>query len=201
MRRFPTNTAGVVSHQTTVFFFVDTLRRTGIGILGSETDSPPNRLIVGSTGSAGLQFHLGCSTPARPGRALINPFDPSHITIKLTSNRRRWTHIFPKGDAKKVRCFDVFLNHIIGSSSTTQHQNLHLHIFRFSGPTGNLIQQHHYQANAPPKYFDDSHSQKAVNVSKEPSIPGMYNLCSPNLMMCCVSVGRSLGHRVGSVVI
>jgi hypothetical protein len=46
----------------------------------------------------------------RPSRALINPFDPSHVTIKLTSNRRRWTHIFPKG------------------------------------PTGVLIQQHHYQA-------------------------------------------------------
>lgn len=46
----------------------------------------------------------------RPGRALINPFAPSHVTIKLTSNRRRWTHIFPKG------------------------------------PTGVLIQQHHYQA-------------------------------------------------------
>lgn len=46
----------------------------------------------------------------RPARSLINPFDPSHVTIKLTSNRRRWTHIFPKG------------------------------------PTGVLIQQHHYQA-------------------------------------------------------
>lgn len=50
------------------------------------------------------------SSPIRPGRALINPFAPSHVTIKLTSNRRRWTHIFPKG------------------------------------PTGVLIQQHHYQA-------------------------------------------------------
>lgn len=50
------------------------------------------------------------SSPLRPGRALINPFAPSHVTIKLTSNRRRWTHIFPKG------------------------------------PTGVLIQQHHYQA-------------------------------------------------------
>lgn len=46
----------------------------------------------------------------RPSRALINPFAPSNVTIKLTSNRRRWTHIFPKG------------------------------------PTGVLIQQHHYQA-------------------------------------------------------
>lgn len=35
--------------------------------------------------------------PPRSGRALINPFDPSHITIRLTSNRRRWSHIFPKG--------------------------------------------------------------------------------------------------------
>ncbi|KAL3269605.1 hypothetical protein HHI36_008669 [Cryptolaemus montrouzieri] len=61
--------------------------------------SPPFRMVVGSEGSPPLE-----------SRALINPFDPSHVTIKLTSNRRRWTHIFPKG------------------------------------PTGVLIQQHHYQA-------------------------------------------------------
>lgn len=36
------------------------------------------------------------SLTARP-KALINPFDPSHVTIKLTSNRRRWTHVFPLG--------------------------------------------------------------------------------------------------------
>lgn len=56
-------------------------------------------MVVGSEGSPPLE-----------SKALINPFDPSHVTIKLTSNRRRWTHIFPKG------------------------------------PTGVLIQQHHYQA-------------------------------------------------------
>ncbi|RXG51242.1 DEP domain-containing protein 5 [Armadillidium vulgare] len=49
--------------------------------------------------------------PLRPGRSLINPFNPSHVTIKLTSNRRRWIHTFPKG------------------------------------PTGVLIQQHHYQVS------------------------------------------------------
>jgi len=37
------------------------------------------------------------SNTARPSRALINPFDPSQTLIKLTSNRRRWTHIFPRG--------------------------------------------------------------------------------------------------------
>lgn len=44
-----------------------------------------NRRFISSTGPV-----------MRTGRALINPFDPSHVTIKLTSNRRRWTHIFPK---------------------------------------------------------------------------------------------------------
>jgi hypothetical protein len=36
------------------------------------------------------------------GRSLVNPFDPSHMTIKLTSNRRRWTHIFPKGSTRTI---------------------------------------------------------------------------------------------------
>ncbi|XP_033333665.2 GATOR complex protein Iml1 isoform X8 [Megalopta genalis] len=71
--------------------------------------SPPFRPVVGSAGSPTNTISQPTSI-IRPSRALINPFDPSHVTIKLTSNRRRWTHIFPKG------------------------------------PTGVLIQQHHYQA-------------------------------------------------------
>ncbi|XP_053676014.1 GATOR complex protein Iml1 [Anopheles nili] len=47
-------------------------------------------------GRAGA-FGSSSGPVVRTGRALINPFDPSHVTIKLTSNRRRWTHIFPKG--------------------------------------------------------------------------------------------------------
>lgn len=63
--------------------------------------SPPsqNRGIIGSVGSQNL---LAQQVKLRPGRALINPFDPSHVTIKLTSNRRRWTHIFPKGLLSRV---------------------------------------------------------------------------------------------------
>ncbi|XP_041977635.1 GATOR complex protein Iml1 isoform X2 [Aricia agestis] len=65
----------------------------------------------GATGAGGRLSPRATHKPVkRTGRALINPFDPSHVTVKLTSNRRRWTHIFPKG------------------------------------PTGVLIQQHHYQA-------------------------------------------------------
>ena len=59
---------------------------------------------MGSAGSPGNRHSTHAafplekmSRPVKTGRALINPFDPSHVTIKLTSNRRRWTHIFPKG--------------------------------------------------------------------------------------------------------
>ncbi|KAK9511936.1 hypothetical protein O3M35_000495 [Rhynocoris fuscipes] len=95
--------------------------------------------------------------PPRSGRALINPFDPSHITIRLTSNRRRWSHIFPKG------------------------------------PSGQLIQQHHYQAKVvPPKInktdnsFDkisltsvNGHSGETKNKSR-PNIPILSGLLTPH---------------------
>ncbi|KAB7503203.1 DEP domain-containing protein 5 [Armadillidium nasatum] len=73
--------------------------------------------IVNKIGSSGTgspnEFSQAAvhKVPLRPGRSLINPFNPSHVTIKLTSNRRRWIHTFPKG------------------------------------PTGVLIQQHHYQVS------------------------------------------------------
>ena len=40
---------------------------------------------------------LGSKFCSSQPKALINPFDPSHVTLKLTSNRRRWTHVFPLG--------------------------------------------------------------------------------------------------------
>ena len=54
-------------------------------------------------GSAGHQSDAikRWSAHIRPGRALVNPFDPSNVTVKLTSNRRRWTHIFPKTPAAR----------------------------------------------------------------------------------------------------
>ncbi|CAH2074269.1 unnamed protein product, partial [Iphiclides podalirius] len=64
----------------------------GIESNSDTTDSPIsiNRLSPRSS--------ISINKPViRTGRALINPFDPSHVKVKLTSNRRRWTHIFPKG--------------------------------------------------------------------------------------------------------
>lgn len=87
--------------------------------LDREMSPPPVRMVIGSEGSPPLE-----------SRALINPFDPSHVTIKLTSNRRRWTHIFPKGKHHKNQKYFIFIE-------------LNKNIL---GPTGVLIQQHHYQA-------------------------------------------------------
>lgn len=77
---------------------------------GSPTNSSSESMSNLDNKNHSIDINYTTSAVMRPGRALINPFAPSHVTIKLTSNRRRWTHIFPKG------------------------------------PTGVLIQQHHYQA-------------------------------------------------------
>ncbi|CAG9760851.1 unnamed protein product [Ceutorhynchus assimilis] len=74
--------------------------------------SPPVRMVVGSEGS-----------PPHESKALINPFDPSHVTIKLTSNRRRWTHIFPKGP-KGVLIQQHHYQAIPAQSEKSNEQNL-----------------------------------------------------------------------------
>ncbi|CAG5135776.1 unnamed protein product, partial [Candidula unifasciata] len=50
------------------------------------------RPVVGSAGSPVGHSHLHAY---RPHRALINPFAPSRLQFKMTSNRRRWVHAFP----------------------------------------------------------------------------------------------------------
>lgn len=56
--------------------------------------SAPGRFHVGSAESM-LHVRPGGYTPQR---ALINPFAPSRMPMKLTSNRRRWMHTFPVGE-------------------------------------------------------------------------------------------------------
>uniref|UniRef100_A0AAV2JQY5 DEP domain-containing protein n=1 Tax=Knipowitschia caucasica TaxID=637954 RepID=A0AAV2JQY5_KNICA len=63
-------------------------------MLDSQRDSSaPGRFTVGSAEST-LHIRPGGYTPQR---ALINPFTPSRMPMKLTSNRRRWMHTFPVG--------------------------------------------------------------------------------------------------------
>jgi len=39
---------------------------------------------------------------------LINPFDKSQFLVKLTSNRRRWSHVFPESKQPLNTNHDVF---------------------------------------------------------------------------------------------
>ncbi|XP_073836084.1 GATOR complex protein Iml1 isoform X5 [Musca autumnalis] len=95
----------------------------------------------------------------RPGRSLINPFDPSHVTIKLTSNRRRWTHIFPKG------------------------------------PTGVLIQQHHYQA-VPAK----QNCNNTIN-NNDNDFSSCYNSMEYDHTSNCSTLSRSFSNSFSGDVI
>ncbi|KAF0301331.1 GATOR complex protein DEPDC5 [Amphibalanus amphitrite] len=62
----------------------------------SDVNRSPPRPATSAVSACDLSLSRGTGTH-RPGRALFNPFDPSNIVVKHTSNRRRWTHIFPKG--------------------------------------------------------------------------------------------------------
>lgn len=64
-------------------------------MMDSQRDSSaPGRFTVGSAEST-LHIRPGGYAPQR---ALINPFTPSRMPMKLTSNRRRWMHTFPVGE-------------------------------------------------------------------------------------------------------
>ncbi|XP_026538687.1 GATOR complex protein DEPDC5-like [Notechis scutatus] len=65
--------------------------------------SAPGRFHVGSAES---RLHIRSAGGGyTPQRALINPFAPSRMPMKLTSNRRRWMHTFPVG---KELLFDLY---------------------------------------------------------------------------------------------
>lgn len=81
-------------------------------MMDSQRDSSaPGRFTVGSAEST-LHIRPGGYTPQR---ALINPFTPSRMPMKLTSNRRRWMHTFPVGKAPPTHAWPLLKES--GSSS------------------------------------------------------------------------------------
>ncbi|CAL1272426.1 unnamed protein product [Larinioides sclopetarius] len=81
--------------------------------------SPPSRVVVGSDPSS--ESAVNKQELTRRLKALVNPFNPSQITIKLTSNRRRWTHVFPLGIEHKS---STLSRREIHSSSSNMSSNL-----------------------------------------------------------------------------
>ncbi|KAI0221662.1 GATOR complex protein DEPDC5 [Lamellibrachia satsuma] len=90
------------------------------------------RPIVGSAGSpVGHHSHYSLRN-YHPHRALINPFAPRRLHLKVTSIRRRWTHAFPTD----LQGMSVQPHHKHGSFYTDNQQ----HVDNSSPPTREVIQ-------------------------------------------------------------
>ncbi|XP_033102141.1 GATOR complex protein DEPDC5-like [Anneissia japonica] len=90
-----------------------------------DSEGLPQRLIVGSA-SAIHCFPNISPTNTHNKRALINPFAKSCAAIRLTSNRRRWTHTFPQGPSGEA----IQLHHRRrdGTECSDDEQNLMLEL-------------------------------------------------------------------------
>lgn len=98
------------------------------------------RLVVGSAGSP--VGHRKFLHNYKRHRALINPFAPSRMQFKMTSNRRRWVHAFPTDpQGAAVQTHHVHVN----SYSEDIDSNDTLHI---GEPTSEVVQANRLAAEA-----------------------------------------------------
>ncbi|CAH1232898.1 DEPDC5 [Branchiostoma lanceolatum] len=82
----------------------DSMQASSLGSLHNfqvtDHEEETKRFVVGSASPTDRSKLFPASAfpkvPTRK-RALINPFAPSRLLVRLTSNRRRWTHTFPLG--------------------------------------------------------------------------------------------------------
>lgn len=61
-----------------------------------------------------LRHHIDFSPHRYERRPLINPFKPSEFSVRITSNRRRWIHVFPVDS----RGFSKQAHHYVEGKST-----------------------------------------------------------------------------------
>ncbi|XP_041453714.1 GATOR complex protein DEPDC5-like [Lytechinus variegatus] len=89
----------------------------------------PKGVVVGSAGAT-TTTHINHTGQAQP-KALVNPFGTSSLVVKLTSNRRRWTHTFPQGPSggaiqthhRNQINPSYYFSHYYPSNSYTRHRN------------------------------------------------------------------------------
>lgn len=88
-----------------------------VGSADSDDDSILYRPIVGSAGSPvghSRNYHH------KPRKALINPFAPSRMRFKMTSNRRRWVHAFPTDPSGAAVQTHHISQHIQGTAEDSE---------------------------------------------------------------------------------
>eukprot|EP00057_Strongylocentrotus_purpuratus_P028669 XP_011683143.1 PREDICTED: DEP domain-containing protein 5 [Strongylocentrotus purpuratus] len=107
----------------------------------TTASTSPKGIVVGSAGATTAHFNqAGQGQP----RALVNPFGTSSLVVKLTSNRRRWTHTFPQGPS--------------GGAIQTHHRNQITPSYYFS---------HYYPSNSSNPY----HQRNSSTLGSSPSSP------------------------------
>ena len=126
---------GAQSLNVSVIFFTTSADHDetdgSVDILTSH--SPPlasHRAVVGSADTSYFYQNVG-----RPQRSLVNPFRPNYLPCKMTCNRHRWRHTFPKGPGGEMlqehhhRSDDIVSNHVdddtlLKSLVSGYHQNI-----------------------------------------------------------------------------
>ncbi|KAL5017610.1 hypothetical protein ScPMuIL_007199 [Solemya velum] len=118
-------------------------------------DYLPHRPVIGSAGSPASLSHY--PQAHRPNRALINPFAPSWMQFKMTSNRRRWVHAFPtdpKGTAVQPHHIHAYNNYPDDSDMDSN----------MSAPPREVIQAAHMAVEARKQVFARQVSSEGSDV-------------------------------------
>lgn len=82
--------------QTLIHCFIEKISSKESNNSSETEETYFSRRIVGSAESP-VGYSRRHIHQAKSRRALINPFAPSRMQFKMTSNRRRWVHAFPTG--------------------------------------------------------------------------------------------------------
>lgn len=136
--------------------FVD--RSNSHDVVGSadSDDSILYRPIVGSAGSPvghSRNYHH------KPRKALINPFAPSRMRFKMTSNRRRWVHAFPTDPS--------------GAAVQTHHTSQHLQGFVDECESGESVRPESVTSMEKIKYLPRQHCHYTETINSPSSADAM----------------------------
>ncbi|XP_070204272.1 GATOR complex protein Iml1-like isoform X2 [Littorina saxatilis] len=156
---------------------------------GSE-DMQYQRPVVGSAGSP--VGHSRTMSGFHRNRALINPFAPSRLQFKMTSNRRRWVHALPT-DAKGVT---VQPHHVQTSSSAVSQE---AEEYTWSTPAPEVVQAAQLAVEARRhKSFSMAFSAEGDASASEGEVPGVQG-ASPGIKSVMSNYSSSKQFNTGDI--
>ncbi|KAK3094846.1 hypothetical protein FSP39_006992 [Pinctada imbricata] len=139
---------------------------------GDVSDNEDQMIFLRKAGSAGSPVghsrkSLQHKKPKR--RALINPFAPSRMKFKMTSNRRRWVHAFPtdpRGAAVQTHHFHTNST----SQDTPQGEQLSREVIQVSNMAAEARRQRTLQRQDSDDRSDENNSDRQLPVGSVDSL-------------------------------